>query len=195
MPGSAGGQLICSLVKHAGRRLANPAQHETPTAHSTLSELMVPATGRSSHGAMCHTCRTSTSPQAPLVAMKLAERHVNMMLRVLRPPAHHIWDGKACRCRLCVGHSVCIDLPFQVRTSSQYYHICFAAQRKVGCKMFAITQSNIRNADNWSYLLAAASTLHDQPSHMGGVVPDTACCPTKSVQSHKTVSQASHARR
>ena len=102
-----------------------------------LSWSTVTASGRSLDGATSHTCRMLTSPPTPLVETKLAERHVNMMLRVLRPPAqhHHIWDGKACRRRLCVGHMVYIDLPFLVRTSSRYYHICFAAQRTVGCKI------------------------------------------------------------
>lgn len=155
MYGSTGGWLICSLLNHAGRRLANPAQHETRTAHLMLSWLTATATGRSSRGATFHTCRMLTSPKAPLVATKLAERHVNMMLRVLIPPAqhHYIWDGKACKCRLCVGHTVCIVCNPHQHTILPYLLCCTT---KSGMQDFAITQSNIRNADNWSYLLAAA---------------------------------------
>jgi hypothetical protein len=109
---------------------------------------MVLATGRSSRGAMCHTCRTFTSPQAPLVAMKLAERHMNTTLRV-KPPAGTTTSGMGrLACSLAqVVHGpwgICIDLPYLVRTSSQYYHICFAAQRKVGCKILPSPKATSR---------------------------------------------------
>ena len=101
--------LIRSLLTYAGKRLANLAQHETRTAHSMLSWSTVTASGRCSHGATSHTCGTLTSPPAPLVAMKLAEREKDMLPRVLRPPAQHhhidpLIERLAVWHRLCVGH-------------------------------------------------------------------------------------------